>query len=139
MSANENAPGGETGGAGDHAGGRVVGDQGTRHPYIVAVEMLADSAERERSIADAMWSAGYAAGLDAGTEIGRDQAEAEMARAWAPVAESVRRLGRSLTREELELRRWDGRREDFGRPRPGDHPGGPVDWETGRPTGQGAA
>lgn len=124
----EGRPGAGAASDDEQAAGRVVGDQGTRHPYIVAVEMLADSAERERSIADAMWSAGYAAGLDAGTEIGRDQTEAEMARAWAPVAESVRRLGRTLTREEIERRRWDGRREDFGRPRPGDYLGGPVDW-----------
>lgn len=104
------------------------GETRVRHPYVTAVELLADSATRERAIADAMWSAGYAAGLDAGQEVGYDRAEARMAEAWRPVAESVRRLGRGLSRDELELRRWDGLREEFGRPRPGDYTGGPKSW-----------
>ncbi|GAA1837276.1 hypothetical protein [Actinomadura chokoriensis] len=131
MSIEENGATGEGGAAEDEqAGGRVVdAPQGTRHPFIVAAELLADTADRERAIAGAMWSAGYAAGFDAGTEVGYDCAEAEMAQAWAPVAESVRQVGRSLSHAELELRRWDGRREDFGRPRPGDYLGGPVPWD----------
>ncbi|SNT56678.1 hypothetical protein SAMN05443665_104570 [Actinomadura meyerae] len=130
MVTNENGATGE-GGAVDneHAGGRVVRDQSTRHPFIVAAELLAESAERERTIFEHAWSTGYGAGFDAGTEVGYDCAEAEMAQAWAPVAESVRRLGRSLSHAELERRRWDGRREDFGKPRPGDYRGGPVPWD----------
>lgn len=128
MTANENAPGLGTGGVGDEqAGGRVVASS-VRHPFIVAAELIAETADRERLIFEHAWSTGYAAGFDAGTEVGYDCAEAEMADAWAPVAESVRRIGRSLSHAELELRRWDGRREDFGRPRPGDYLGGPVDW-----------
>jgi hypothetical protein len=30
------------------------------------------------------------------------------------------------------LARWDGLRRDFGKPRPGDYPGGPVAWDGGR-------
>ncbi|TDD35264.1 hypothetical protein E1287_14225 [Actinomadura sp. KC06] len=130
MTTNESAPGEETRGAEDERlSGGYVTSESTRHPYIVAVEMLADSADRERAIFETAWSAGYAAGFDAGTEIGYDCAEAQMAEAWAPVAESVRRLGRTLNHAELELRRWDGRREEFGKPRPGDYMGGPVSWD----------
>jgi len=140
VTTNENAPGDRAGGGGDDAlGGGYVETSIRRHPFIVAAELLAESAERERVIFEYAWSAGYAAGFDAGTEVGYDCAEAEMAQAWAPVAESVRNLARSPSYAELERRRWDGRREDFGKPRPGDYMGGPVDWGRGRPARRGAA
>lgn len=129
MTADEKGRPGGSGLPDEHAGGRAVDGKGTRHSFLVAAELLAESAERERVIFEHAWSTGYAAGFDAGTEVGYDCAEAEMAQAWAPVAESVRRVGRSLSHAELELRRWDGRREDFGKPRPGDYLGGPVPWD----------
>src|SRR5690349_18816475 len=113
----EARPRDERAGIADEQSSAEHGRTRIRHPFIVAAELLADTADRERAIADAMWSAGYAAGFDAGTEVGYDCAEAEMAEAWRPVAANVRRLGRTLTRDELELRRWDGPREQFGRPR----------------------
>jgi len=30
------------------------------------------------------------------------------------------------------LARWDGLRRDFGKPRPGDYTGGPVEWDGGQ-------
>ncbi|SFO14664.1 hypothetical protein SAMN04489713_104272 [Actinomadura madurae] len=95
---------------------------------VAAAEMV-DDIEGQQRRESAAFRDGYALGLAAGIDVGRDQAERDMAEAWRPVAESVRRLGRTLTFEEIERRRWDGRREDFGRPRPGDYTGGPVSWD----------
>ncbi|MDL4772916.1 hypothetical protein [Actinomadura xylanilytica] len=123
----------------EQPGGRDVAAS-VRHPYIVAAEMLAESPERERSIADAMWTAGFGVGFVAGEDVGYGRAHAEMDRAWADLAAKVRGLASSPKHDELERRRWDGRRENFGRPRPGDYLGGPVEWETGRPVrGRGTA
>ncbi len=70
----------------------------------------------------------YRLGFTAGREVGYAQAEADMAHAWAPLAAQVRNLARRPDHAELEHRRWGGRRADFPRPRPGDHPGGPKSW-----------
>lgn len=94
----------------------------------VAAELVDDIQGQQHREA-ASFRDGYSLGLLAGKDVGYADAEADMEAAWAPVAEGVRRLGRTLTRNELELRRWDGRREDFGKPRPADHPGGPKVWE----------
>ncbi|MFG1855009.1 hypothetical protein ACGFJT_24465 [Actinomadura geliboluensis] len=98
----------------------------------VALGELLDDLESQHAREAAEFRAGYDLGFAAGREIGYAQAETDMERAWQPVAESVRRIGRSLTRDEIERRRWDGRREDFGKPRPGDYMGGPVAWTTER-------
>ena len=53
-------------------------------------------------------------------EVGRREAEAEMAAQWARVAAPVR--GPDL--DEIEARRWGpGGRAHFADPRPGDYPG----------------
>ncbi|GAA4396052.1 hypothetical protein GCM10023088_78210 [Actinomadura verrucosospora] len=70
----------------------------------------------------------YRLGFAAGRDVGYAQAEADMAREWAPMAARVRDLARRPNHAELERRRWGGRRGDFSRPRPGDHPGGPKPW-----------
>lgn len=89
---------------------------------------LVDDIQSQQQREAAALQEGYDLGHAAGVDVGRGQAETAMEEAWRPVAESVRRLGRILTRDELELRRWDGPREEFGRPRPGDYTGGPVPW-----------
>ena len=94
-----------------------------RHPYVVAVELLGDQAERERTIFETAWTAGFRDGFERGVEVG-ERREAERAfDDWAHMAENVRGYSRSPSHAELELRRCGGRREDFGRPRPGDFPG----------------
>jgi hypothetical protein len=95
---------------------------------VVAAELLAESPERERVIFERAWSAGYAVGFDAGAEVGYRRACAELAREWAEVSRGVRQTAGRPTVAELDMRRWGGRREDFGRPRPGDYMGGPVEW-----------
>lgn len=129
----EGRPGREAAFIDEQAGGRVV-ETSVRHPYLVAVEMLAGSADRERAIFEMAWQAGYRTGFESGTEVGYGQAETDMERAWSKVAAKVRGFASD---HDLERRRWDGRREDFGRPRPGDYLGGPVDWNGS--AGRGAA
>lgn len=54
-------------------------------------------------------------------EKGRRDADADMAERWAEIA---RPASRSVSRTEMEERRWGpGGRERFGDPRPGDYPG----------------
>lgn len=82
--------------------------------------------ERDRVTFEMAYKLGYAAGLD----IGYGQAQHELAQEWATVAAHVRGLATSPTQTQLEHRRWDGPRDQFGKPRPGDHPGGPATWPT---------
>lgn len=77
----------------------------------------------------------YELGFNAGHQVGHALAKHEEAAEWARVAEHVHGLGTSDSKShaEMEQRRWGGPREDFGRPRPGDYLGGPVDWDTNEP------
>jgi hypothetical protein len=55
-------------------------------------------------------------------EVGRRDAEADIAQAWAQAADPVAHGGPAFA--ELEERRWGpGGREHFADPRPGDYPG----------------
>ncbi|WP_433465799.1 hypothetical protein [Spirillospora sp. CA-128828] len=69
------------------------------------VAEIGDQAERDRE----SWNAGYreAAALffAHGVDVGYAQAEEDMARAWRPVAESVRNIPRLMT---LQARRYPG-------------------------------
>lgn len=89
----------------------------------IARRLVADLEGQQRRESAAL-AEGYRMGFQAGREVGYQQAETDMEDAWKPVAKSVRRLGRTMTRDELDRRRWGGRREGFGEPRPGDYPGG---------------
>ncbi|MFI0354487.1 hypothetical protein [Actinomadura sp. 9N407] len=137
MTANEYGPGSRAGAVVDEQPSRHHVVASVRHPYVVAVEMLADSAVREQRIDRAAFSEGYRAGFMAGREVGYRAAENDMARAWSYLAAKVRGLAMSPKHDELERIRWDGRREDFGKPRPGDHPGGPKDWNGNMMSGRG--
>jgi hypothetical protein len=77
--------------------------------------------QHEAAAGRAEFRAGYELGFSAGREVGYGQAENDMAREWAALADKVRGLSSSV---DLERRRWDGRREDFGKQRSGDYPGG---------------
>ncbi len=80
------------------------------------VETVAGQAEADI----AAFGEAYALGFAAGCQVGRMRLDHEL-------AELDRRRGRHIANlpayAELEKRRWDGRREDFGRPRPGDFSG----------------
>ncbi|WP_431916322.1 hypothetical protein [Nonomuraea jabiensis] len=68
---------------------------------------------------------GYRDGHRSGWEIGYARAHEELAASWRKLAAAVRGHAERPAHAELEAVRWDGRREDFGKPRPGDYPGGP--------------
>ncbi|MFI6883184.1 hypothetical protein [Streptosporangium canum] len=70
---------------------------------------------------------GYRDGHRSGWEIGYGYAHQEIAGRWQALAAQIRNLSRTRTHTELEARRWDGRREGFGRPRPGDRQGRRLD------------
>lgn len=72
------------------------------------VAEIGDQAERDRE----SWNAGYREAMalcramfDHGVDVGYAQAEEDMARAWRPVAESVRNIPRLM---ELQARRYPG-------------------------------
>ncbi|MFC5753387.1 hypothetical protein [Actinomadura rugatobispora] len=128
MATNENRPGDQTGAVEDERPGRQDVTSSLRQSVVMAAEMLSQAADRERAIFEMAWAEGYRDGFETGAEVGRGQAENAMERAWSDLAAKIRRTASTPKHAELELIRWDGRREDFGRPRPGDHPGGPKPW-----------
>lgn len=80
------------------------------------------------------FSNGYHLGYHSGWDVGYRFAYHEQDQADRRRMAYMHGLVELPAHRELELRRWGpGGREHFGDPRPGDHPGGPVDWETGRP------
>ena len=84
---------------------------------------------------EALFRTAYEMGFNAGRDVGYAQAKHEEEQDWAALTAHVQSLGTSdaKTHTEMELRRWGGPRADYGKPRPGDYPGGPCDWETGQP------
>lgn len=86
---------------------------------------LAEDLTGQHAAVDRAFRDGYHVGFDAGHDVGRAQAENEMAAAWAEVARHVRGYASQPTHDALEERRWGpGGRSHFGDPRPGDFPGG---------------
>lgn len=83
------------------------------------VRDIADQAAREQDEYAAGYRAGYAAAWDAAQAAAAEQIDS----AWAQLAAEVRGLARVPTHAYLEILRWGGPREEFGRPRPGDYPG----------------
>lgn len=65
----------------------------------------------------------YRLGFEAGWEVGRMQLDHELTEQDRRRTEYIHGLSRLPSYAELERKRWDGRREDFGKPRPGDFPG----------------
>lgn len=87
--------------------------------YALAVNLVADLDSQHRRERQA-YEQGYRDGHRSGWEVGYGHAHREMAARWAALAAQVRQTARTPTQTELETRRWDGRRQDFGKPRPGD-------------------
>jgi len=95
-----------------------------------AAGALVRTIDDQRVAEERMYRAGYADGLATGRILGRLDVEAEAEADWASVAGSVRHLASPgahayAERREAELEKV--------KPQPGDHPGGPVDWQTGMP------
>jgi len=65
----------------------------------------------------------YALGFAAGVTVGRLQLDRELTEQDGRRMEYMHGLSNSPAYAALELIRWDGRREDFGKPRPGDFRG----------------
>ncbi|MEU1734403.1 hypothetical protein [Streptosporangium sp. NPDC020145] len=81
--------------------------------------LVGDLDSQHRREQDA-YAQGYRDGHRTGWQIGYGHAHHEMAGHWARLAAHVRHLARTSPIDELERRRWDGRREDFANPRPTD-------------------
>ncbi|GLZ05002.1 hypothetical protein Acsp03_24680 [Actinomadura sp. NBRC 104412] len=106
MTTNENRP--EDGDPGAVDDERLDGGtSGTSVPrsVLIAAELLAESADRERTIFEMAWNAGRAAGYADGFEHGYDRAEHDMRKAWEQVAADVRDLPR---RQAVNDRRYPG-------------------------------
>ncbi len=72
---------------------------------------------------------GYQLGFAAGREVGRMGLDWELTEQDARRTEYIRGISQRPAYLELEARRWDGEREHFGRPRPGDFTGFGADYE----------
>lgn len=66
---------------------------------------------------------GYKLGFAAGREVGRIGLDWELTEQDARRTEYIRGISQRPAYLALEIRRWDGKRENFGRPRPGDFTG----------------
>jgi hypothetical protein len=75
------------------------------------------------------FTAGYALGFQAGREVGRLQLDRELTEQDRRRMAYLHGLATCPAYADLEPIRWDGRREDFGRPRVGDFPGSGAAYE----------
>ncbi|MFG2021103.1 hypothetical protein [Actinomadura geliboluensis] len=105
---------------------------------LTAAEMV-DDLDGQRAREAAAFREGYRLGFGGGREVGERRVVSAAMLAHDDVVADLAGRRPSRSYSELELIRWDGPRRDFGKPRPGDYMGGPVDWETGRPAGRGTA
>jgi hypothetical protein len=87
------------------------------------VRLLLDRIARQAEADEAAFREAYRLGFESGVAVGRQQLSDELVELDRRRAEYVDRSPYA----ELERRRWDGRREDFGRPRPGDFAGLPAE------------
>lgn len=87
------------------------------------VRLLLDRIARQAEADEAAFREAYRLGFESGVAVGRQQLSDELVELDRRRAEYVDRIVDRSPYAELERRRWDGRREDFGRPRPGDFTG----------------
>jgi hypothetical protein len=80
---------------------------------------------RQAEADDAAFRDAYRLGFESGVVVGRRQLSNELVELDRRRVEYVNGIADRSPYAELERRRWDGRREDFGRPRPGDFAGSP--------------
>lgn len=73
------------------------------------IAAIGDQAARESAIDAAAFRAGYTLGFAAGRDVGRADAEDDMANEWAILARKVRAMANRPTFGELEARRYPDR------------------------------
>ena len=78
---------------------------------------------RRAAADEARFRMAYKLGFEAGREVGRLQLDHELTEQDRLRMRRMHGLATTPAYRDLERIRWDGRREDFGRPRPGDFPG----------------
>lgn len=88
----------------------------------IAAELVNAIGDKAAADAAAFCDA-YRLGFEAGVEVGRQARDHELMAEDARLSEHIHDIAQIKPYAELERIRWDGRREDFGRPRPGDFPG----------------
>lgn len=88
---------------------------------------LIDQLARQAQADDAAFRDAYRLGFESGVVVGRQRLGDELAELDRRRVEYVSGIAERSPYAELERRRWDGRREDFGRPRANDFPGVPEE------------
>lgn len=81
------------------------------------------------------FTTGYRLGFETGREVGRLQLDHDLTEQDRKRTAYMRGLANSPAYAELERRRWNGPRNTFGQPRPGDFPGFGASY---KPRSQGA-
>ncbi|MDN3352378.1 hypothetical protein [Actinomadura sp. DC4] len=94
-----------------------------REELIRLSRRLAGRLARQARADQAAFEDAYRLGFEAGVVVGRRQLGEELLAEDRRRAEYVGGVADRASYAELERQRWDGRREDFGRPRPGDFAG----------------
>lgn len=114
------------------------------HYQLVAAARLLNDLDGQRRREARSYIDGYHDGHRAGCDLGYDQAEQDMAKAWRAVAGVVRPHGNGLVGHSpppglAELQRIRDQPggafylDRLARHRRRQYEGGPVDWETGQP------
>lgn len=107
---------------------------------VAVAQRLVEQIGDQAAAAEAEFRMAYKLGYESGLVVGRQQLGHEILREEERFGRHMSTITRMRSYDEQERIRWDGRREDFSDPRPGDYQGGTVDWETSEPVpGQGAA
>jgi hypothetical protein len=94
---------------------------------IRLAQQLVDRLARQAGADDAAFRDAYRLGFESGVVVGRKRLGHELSELDRRRVEYVNGVAERSPYAELERRRWDGRREEFGRPRPGDFPGLPEE------------
>jgi len=87
------------------------------------VNSIADQARRDEETYWRAWKDASRVFFDRGVEVGRQQLGNEIFAEEEKFGRHMSTIRRLPIYAELEARRWGGRREDFGNPRPGDFKG----------------
>lgn len=103
----------------------------TLHRLTMAAAELVDDVAGQAEARNAAFAEGYTLGFRAGEQVGEGRTANAALLAYDDVLAALLGQPTSPAYGELERLRYGGPRELFGRPRPGDHPGGPKAWDGG--------
>lgn len=90
---------------------------------VATAQQLVTQIGNQAAADDALFRTAYRLGHDAGWQIGYRRAYHEIAEQDRLRMARMHDIATTPAYAELERIRWDGRREDFGKPRPGDFKG----------------